>query len=145
MISKTDNWDTSSNMGSDLFSIECIYSEWYQQFWRSSNCQFFSGFEFWILYLHIRWDDFFVGIYTTGSRIFRNRFFHRKKYSSFAYVFGILHSFAFKGYALNLFNNLRKDKSYTIWECVIPKGSLYFEGHYYEYGSRKLKLVRKIC
>ena len=95
-----------------------------------------------------QYDEHKINKANGGSRLIKDilfYFFYRKRYSSFAYVFGILHSFAFKGYALNLFNNLRKDNSYTIWECVIPKGSLYFEGHYYEYGSRKLKLVRRIC
>lgn len=72
-------------------------------------------------------------------------FFCRKKYFFIRYYSGILHSFAFKEYAFNLFVNLEKYESYTIWECVIPKESLYFEGHYNEYGSRKLKLVRKLC
>lgn len=71
-------------------------------------------------------------------------FFCRKRYSFIRYYSGILHSFALKECALNSFYILRKDKSYTIWECIIPKGSLYFEGHYNEYGSRKLKLVRRI-
>ena len=72
-------------------------------------------------------------------------FFYKKPYIFIRYYSGILHSFKSKDYTLNLFNNLRKDESYTIWECIIPKGSLYFEGHYNEYGSRKLKLVRKVC
>lgn len=72
-------------------------------------------------------------------------FFCRKKCSFIEYYSGILHSFASKEYALRLFINLGKHESYTVWECVIPKGSLYFEGYYNEYGSRKLKLIRKIC
>ena len=71
-------------------------------------------------------------------------FFH-KRYSFVEYTFGILHSFVFKRYALNLLSHLEKSDSYTVWECVIPKGSLYFEGYYNEYGSRKLKLVRRVC
>lgn len=95
-----------------------------------------------------QYDEHKINKANSGFRLIKDilfYFFYRKEYSSFAYVFGILHSFAFKGYALNLFIRLGKRDSYTIWECVIPKGSLYFEGYYNEYGSRKLKLIRKIC
>lgn len=69
----------------------------------------------------------------------------RKKYLFIRYYSGILHSFSSKNQAQYLLYKLNKTDSYVIWECVIPKGSLYFEGHYNEYGSRKLKLVRKLC
>ena len=95
-----------------------------------------------------QYDEHKINKANGGSRLIKDilfYFFHRKKYPFVRYVFVILHSFAFKEYALRLFINLGKHESYTIWECVIPKGSLYFEGHYYEYGSRKLKLVRRIC
>ena len=95
-----------------------------------------------------QYDEHKINKANGGSRLIKDilfYFFHRKKYPFVRCVFGILHSFAFKEYALNLFIHLGKSDSYTIWECVIPKGSLYFEGRYYEYGSRKLKLVRRIC
>lgn len=95
-----------------------------------------------------QYDEHKINKANGGSRLIKDilfYFFYRKKYLFVRYVFGILHSFKSKYFALNLFNNLRKDESYTIWECVIPKGSLYFEGYYNEYGSRKLKLVRRIC
>lgn len=72
-------------------------------------------------------------------------FFCKNECIFIRYYSGILHSFAFEEYAFNLFIKLGKYESHTVWECVIPKGSLYFEGHYNEYGSRKLKLVRRIC
>lgn len=95
-----------------------------------------------------QYDEHKINKANGGSRLIKDilfYFFYRKRYSSFAYVFGILHSFASKEYALRLFINLGKHELYTVWECVIPKGSLYFEGYYNEYGSRKLKLIRKIC
>ena len=95
-----------------------------------------------------QYDEHKINKANGGSRLIKDilfYFFDREKYPFVRYVFGTLHSFAFEKYALNLFIRLRKNDSYTIWECVIPKGSLYFEGRYYEYGSRKLKLVRRIC
>lgn len=95
-----------------------------------------------------QYDEHKINKANGGFRLIKDilfYFFYRKKYPCVVYVFGILYSFKSKDYALNLFNNLRKDESYTIWECVIPKSSLYFEGHHNEYGSRKLKLVRKVC
>ena len=94
-----------------------------------------------------QYDEHKINKANGGFRLIKDilfYFFH-KRYSFVGYVFGILHSFAFKRYALNLLINLGKSDLYTVWECVIPKGSLYFEGYYNEYGSRKLKLVRRIC
>ena len=94
-----------------------------------------------------QYDEHKINKANGGFRLIKDilfYFFH-KKYYFVGYVFGILHLFAFKRYALNLLINLGKSDSYTIWECVIPKGSLCFEGYYNEYGSRKLKLVRRIC
>lgn len=94
-----------------------------------------------------QYDEHKINKANGGFRLIKDilfYFFH-KRYSFVGYVFGILHSFVFKRYALNLLSNLEKSDSYTVWECVIPKGSLYFEGYYNEYGSRKLKLVRRVC
>ena len=94
-----------------------------------------------------QYDEHKINKANGGFRLIKDilfYFFH-KKYYFVGYVFGILHSFAFKRYALNLLINLGKSDSYTVWECVIPKGSLYFEGYYNEYRSRKLKLVRRVC
>lgn len=95
-----------------------------------------------------QYDEHKINKANGGSRLIKDilfYFFCRKKHSSVGYVFGILHSFAFEEFALKLLIRLGKRDSYTVWECVIHKGSLYFEGNYYEYGSRKLKLVRRIC
>ena len=45
-LEKPGYWNTGRDTGSDLFYIECIYSEWDQQFWRSGDCRINSGFEF---------------------------------------------------------------------------------------------------